>query len=170
MKTTKEYRRMVEDKFGRELREIMYDLCVVQNVVPIQGADILGVPKNTFNYWRNYYWFGPNQRLADQAIKQRNDKENQFKYEIEDIDFEKEFQDKREQSLDGFEEMIERFLKLEKSHYTKITNKTLSEMSSTVRIASLETVLEYLSKYRENKLGEEYFRRLEEIKDLDKIE
>lgn len=170
MKTTKEYRRMVEDKFGRELREIMYDLCVVQNVVPVQGAAKLGVPKKTFNYWRNYYRFGPKQRLADQAIKQRNDKVHQFKYEIEDIDFEKEFQYKKEQSLDGFEEIIERFLKLEKLCYTKITNHTLSEMSSTFRIASLETVLEYLSKYRENKLSEEYSRRLEEIKDLDKIE
>lgn len=47
----------------------MYELCVIRNVVPTEGAFELGVPKSTFNYWRNYFQFGPNQIKMDMAEK-----------------------------------------------------------------------------------------------------
>lgn len=169
MKTTKEYRKMVEEKFGKDLKDIMYDLCVVRNVVPSEGANELGVPKTTFNYWRNYYRFGPKQILADKAIKNRNEDIEGYKKELKDVEWEKDFDYKGELSLDGFEEIIERYLKLEKLYRTKVNEATLSDINLLLRIGSLETILEYISKYKENKLYEEYFQRLEFINEMDRL-
>ena len=41
----REYQELVEKNAGKPLKEIMYELCVVRDLVPIEGANLLGVPK-----------------------------------------------------------------------------------------------------------------------------
>lgn len=46
--SNKEYKEMVEQKYGKSLREVMEELCVAKDVSAWEGADILQVPKSTF--------------------------------------------------------------------------------------------------------------------------
>ncbi|MBM7650920.1 hypothetical protein [Neobacillus cucumis] len=44
--SNQEYQEKVEKKFGKPLKEIMYHLCVIKDIVPYEGASILDVPRS----------------------------------------------------------------------------------------------------------------------------
>lgn len=161
--TNKEYQEMVEDKYGKPLEAVMYDLCVNQDVVPTEGASILGVPKNTFNTWRSKFRFGPMQRIADQAKQRREDEKVAYSNQLQDIDLFRPFKHQDGLSLDGFQEVIERNLELYKAKRTKIEPDTDKEISIIIKIGMLEETLQLLEAYQN---GSPYDRFMREVKRL----
>ena len=145
---------MVEKKYGKPLKDIMYELCVIRDVVPSEGASELGVPKNTFLSWRNQFRFGPLQRMADYAEQMRKETINEYKKE-QNIDLERDFIYKDEISIKGFKELMERFLELEKY---KRTLSDIADMSIMMKIAVIEQTLSYLTEYEQGKLYERFNR------------
>ncbi|MED1443215.1 hypothetical protein P4U24_15735 [Aeribacillus composti] len=155
MMTNKDYKEMVEKKYGKPLKDIMYELCVIRDVVPSEGASELGVPKNTFLSWRNQFRFGPLQRMADYAEQMRKETINEYKKELQNIDLERDFIYKDEISIKGFKELMERFLELEKY---KRTLSDIADMSIMMKIAVIEQTLSYLTEYEQGKLYERFNR------------
>lgn len=72
--TNQEYQRIVEDKLGKPLKEIMHELCIAKELCANEGANFLGVPKETFKFWRNKFRFGPKQVQYDLAQEQNKKK------------------------------------------------------------------------------------------------
>ncbi len=54
-----DYQARVEEKFGKPLKDIMYELCVQKDVILTEGASILDVPKSVYKSWRNKFRYGP---------------------------------------------------------------------------------------------------------------
>ncbi|AWO73143.1 MULTISPECIES: hypothetical protein [Bacillaceae] len=164
MMTNKDYQEIVEKKYGKPLKEIMYELCVIRDVVPWEGASELGVPKSTFLSWRNKFRFGPIQRRADFARQMRDNTINKYKQELEDIDFERDFIYKDEKTIRGFKEIMERLLELERYKRTLLDDAdTSSDILITMKIATIEQTLNYLMEYEQGKLHEEFNRERERI-------
>ena len=163
--TNQEFQEKVEKRLGKPLKDIMYELCVIRDVIAAEGADELDVPKNTFISWRNQYRFGPMQLQADNAEKIRQRKINKYNKELEKIDFNREFRFSGEQSIQGFQEIVERLLEVEKYKRTKSDNEINDERSLVIRIATLEQTLNYLKRYSEDKLYEDYFREVNTMND-----
>lgn len=165
MTTNKEYKERVEEKYGKPLKDVMYDLCVARNVVPTEGAFELEVPKSTFNYWRNYFRFGPNQRKFDMAEEMRKKEINRYLKELDDIHLEREFRFNNKQSLDGLKEIIERLLELEKFKRIKIDESSMADISILMNISTLESTLDYIEKYRNGDLYHEFVKELNFLKE-----
>ncbi|ADO57747.1 MULTISPECIES: hypothetical protein [Paenibacillus] len=168
MMTNNDYKLQVEKELGKELKEIMYEYCVEKDLIPAEISSILNVPKNTIIQWRNQFRFGPQQRAADSSRLIRQKGINDYKNELQNIDFNREF-DFKEHSLSGFKELIERFLELEKYRRTIINSNALADMSVMIRIESLNEMLGYLNDYEENQLYKRYeqeIQNLEMYKDL----
>jgi hypothetical protein len=163
MMTNKDYKEMVEKKYGKPLKDIMYELCVIRDVVPWEGASELGVPKSTFLSWRNKFRFGPIQRRVDFARQMRDNTINEYKQELEDIDFERDFIYKDEKTIRGFKEIMERFLELEKYKRTLDDADTSSDILIAMKIATIEQTLNYLMEYEQGKLHEEFNRERERV-------
>ena len=160
MPTNKEYQEKVEARFGKPLREVMYDLCVIRNVVPTEGAYELDVPKSTFNFR-----FGPNQIKMDKAEEKRKKDIRRYQRELEDIDLEREFKFNDKQSIDGLIEVIERLLELEKYKRTKVNQDSMADISLLMKIAALESTLDYIKKYTDGVLHQEYINELQFLKE-----
>ncbi|WP_027410020.1 hypothetical protein [Anoxybacteroides tepidamans] len=162
--TNKEYQEIIEKKYGRPLKEIMYELCVVRDVVPTEGANELGVPKSTFLAWRNKFRFGPLQRKADFAEKIRDKQIRKYKQELQDTEFERDFLYKEERSIRGFKEVMERFLELEK--YKSVLNDPDASdyLFITMRIATIEQMLNYLTQYEQGRLHEAFDKEYEYLR------
>jgi hypothetical protein len=163
MITNKDYQEIVEKKYGKPLKEIMYELCVIRDVVPWEGASELGVPKSTFLSWRNKFRFGPIQRRVDFARQVRDNTINEYKQKLEDIDFERDFIYKDEKTIRGFKEIMERLLELEKYKRTLDDADTSSDILITMKIATIEQTLNYLMEYEQGELHEEFNRERERI-------
>ncbi|MET3505703.1 hypothetical protein [Halalkalibacter oceani] len=143
----------------------MYDLCVIRDVVPTEGASELEVPKKTFNYWRNSFRFGPYQQRSDQAGKFREKEIIGYKNELDNIDLDREFMFNHTKSLDGLKEIIERFLELEKLKRTKVEKESMDELSVIMEIKTLESTLEYIKKYTSGNLYQEFVKELNYLKE-----
>ncbi|PWK09015.1 hypothetical protein [Tumebacillus permanentifrigoris] len=162
--TNKEYQEAVEKKYNQSLYEIMYDMCVIQNVVPVQGASILGVPKQTFNQWRNKFRLGPMQRRADLAVDLRRKSIDEYKIQLEGINFDRPFASKDDYSLAGFKELIERYIELYKYKRTSNTD-TFAEMSLVLQIGIFEQILSHLDDYSDGRLYEKFLNEASFTKD-----
>lgn len=155
--TNAEYQKIVEKKFNKPLKNIMYDLCVIKDVVASEGASILDVPKDVFITWRNRFRFGPLQRRADAADRLNTAKLEQYKRELQNIDFNRKFKYSDKQSLDGFREMLERFLELQKVRKILYNPDGLGNISIEINIMVLEQAISYLDSY----LSEDLHRKIE---------
>ncbi|WP_311081789.1 hypothetical protein [Paenibacillus polymyxa] len=91
MMTNNDYKLQVEKELGKELKEIMYEYCVEKDLIPAEISSILNVPKNTIIQWRNQFRFGPQQRAADSSRLIRQKVINDYKNELQNIDFNREF-------------------------------------------------------------------------------
>ena len=154
--TKREYQELVERNFGKPLKEIMHELCVVRDLVPLEGAHILGVPKDIFIYWRTEFRFGPNQLRYDCAerIIERNLK--LYQEQLNGIDVKRPFFYYEEKSLEGFKEIVERYLELTKMKRLSHDSNN-DEMQNDIRIACLEYTLNLLNSYDEGELYDRYF-------------
>lgn len=92
----------------------MYELCVEKDLLPVEGASILNVPKQVFLNWRNKFRFGPLQIKVDYAEQYHNERMETYKNELEDVDFNREFKYYDEKSLVGFRELLQRLLEIKK--------------------------------------------------------
>lgn len=159
--TKKEYQDFVETNFKKPLREVMYELCVLKNVVPIEGAHILGVPKEIFIYWRNDFRFGPDQLRYDQAERIDKRNRNLYRDQLQGVDLTRTFLYKEEKSLEGFKEIIERYLELMKMK--KINQSSDGdELQINLKIACLEYTLNLLDSYYSEELYDKYFSDLKQ--------
>lgn len=150
--TNAEYQEIVEKKFNKPLENIMYELCVVKDVVASEGASILDVPKEVFITWRNRFRFGPIQRRADVADRLHKEKLEQYKSELQNIDFNRKFKYSDKQSLDGFKEMLELLLELQKARKIKYNSEVLENISIEMNIMVIEQAISYLDSYLSGEL------------------
>ncbi|MBE7901190.1 hypothetical protein [Paenibacillus polymyxa] len=149
--TNKEYKELVEAKYGKSLKEVMYELCVDRRLDKWDGAKILDVPEKTFVAWRTQFRFGPDQLRYDQAVKMRIERINEYKKQLENINLRRKFTHNKDKSLKGFRELIERKMELEKLRRTLLEEEdSLSDMSVLMRIGMLEGVLDYLDEYEKH--------------------
>ncbi|GLI04307.1 hypothetical protein YDYSG_03370 [Paenibacillus tyrfis] len=162
--TNKEYKELIETKYGKSLKEVMYELCVERGLDPWEGSEELGVPKKTFVAWRTQFRFGPDQRRYDRAEQMRNETVNEYKKQLENIDIRREFVYGGQKSLKGFREMIERKLELEKLRRSKMEDTdSFGDMSVMLRIGIFEGVIDYLDEYEnmDKSIAESFSRDIE---------
>lgn len=156
--TNAEYQEMIEKKYNKPLKDIMYDLCVVKGVIAAEGASILDVPKNVFITWRDRYRFGPFQLRADEAEKLNKERLEQYSNELQNIDLNRKFKYSNTQSLDGYREVLERLLEIKKAWKIKYEPDGLERISVDMNIMILEQAISYLDSY----LSGELHRKIEE--------
>ncbi|ASS73625.1 hypothetical protein CIG75_00615 [Tumebacillus algifaecis] len=156
--TNKEYQEMVEKKFKKKLREVMHDLCVKRSVVAYEGAEILGVPKKTFEAWRTRYRFGPLQLQADYAEKQSKEQIEAYSEELKDVDILRSFQLQDETSLAGFQEVLLRYLELYKAKRITVDSGSTEEMLLMMRIRIFEEILQLLDSYLQGEHHDKFMR------------
>jgi hypothetical protein len=154
--TNKQYQEMVEEKFKKPLKEIMYDLCVVRQVVPVEGASILDVPKKTFIAWRANYQFGPLQIRANYAKEIRTKQNKEYSDQLQTVDLTRPFILPYDHSLSGFREIIERYLELYKAERTLETD-SLEELAIMLKIASFEQILTHIDDYLAGSLFDKFY-------------
>ena len=150
--TKEEYKEIVEKKFNKPLENIMYELCVVKDVIASEGASILDVPKDVFISWRNKFRFGPIQRRADEDNRLHKEKLEQYESELQNIDLSRKFKYGAKQSLDGFKEMLERLLELQKTKKIKNNLEGLGNISIEMNIMAIEQTISYLDSYLSGEL------------------
>ncbi|MBP1895961.1 hypothetical protein [Paenibacillus lactis] len=153
MITNKEYKEQIEKRYGKPLKEVMYELVVDQNLDQWDGSKELGISKELFVKWRTEFRLGPYQRSADLDEKRQTEKIAQYKEELKSIDLNREFIYQDEESLRGFKEIIERMLELEKQRGIKDASSNLSMI---IQTGVLETIIDYIAQYEEKKLIKKY--------------
>ena len=163
MLTNKEYKEMVEQKFRKPLKDIMYEICIKRGLDKWDGAKELGVPQDTFVRWRTNYRYGPLQYSADMAEKLRIETVNKYKQELEDINLNRELIFKNEVSLRGFKELAERMLELKKMERIEIED-TMSDYFGLMNVTVWESIIKYLEQYESGSLQKQLEWELKYVK------
>jgi len=163
MLTNKEYKEMVEQKFRKPLKDIMYEICIKRGLDKWDGAKELGVPQDTFVRWRTNYRYGPLQYSADMAEKSRIETVNKYKQELEDINLNRELVFKNEVSLRGFKELAERMLELKKMERIEIED-TMSDYFGLMNVTVWESIIKYLEQYESGSLQKQLEWELKYVK------
>ena len=162
MLTNNEYKEIVEKKFKKPLKEIMYEICIERGMEKWDGAKELGVPEDTFVRWRTNFRFGPLQYQADMAQKHRIETINKYKQELKNTDLERDLVYKDEVSLKGFKEIAERMLELKKMQSAD-RDIEMSNLMDIMSVGIWESIIEYLDKYENGSLLKQYEQELEYI-------
>lgn len=149
MTENQKYQTMVEERFGKPLKEIMYDLCVVQEVVPTEGAYLLNVPKNIFIQWRNKFRFRPIQRRNDELEKREKEIQEEYAKDIEQVDIFRTRKFSGEPSLESLDELLGRLMEVKKVMNVRGIGFSI------VDIQILQMFRNYIEKYRSGKLEEQ---------------
>lgn len=63
-----QYKGVVEREYKMSLKKVMHQLCVDENLNAVDGAKKLGIAKEIFVYWRNYFRLEERQLLFDQTV------------------------------------------------------------------------------------------------------
>lgn len=105
-----QYKGVVEREYKKSLRKIMYEICVVEGLNSTLGAKRLGVAKEIFVYWRNFYRMDPHQQSFDHAVDKLNQMEFLYLNEAKNIDLTRPLKYENEQSLEGLEELVGRMV------------------------------------------------------------
>jgi len=151
-----DYKTLVEEKFGKPLKEIMYETCIEKGLEKWDGAELLGVPVITFAKWRSKFRFGPLQWQADQAEVLRKKNVEKYKDELSDLDLKRAFHHKGDRTIEGFKEVIKRLLELAKARRANHPEFSNGELSMIMKIGILESILEYITDFEENKLHDKF--------------
>lgn len=151
-----DYKELLENKYGKTLKEIMYELIVDRFMDQWTGAKELGIPTELFVKWRTRFRLGPMQRNADLAEKRRLEKIEKYETELKSTDLKRDFIFKEEISLRGFKEVVERMLELSKQRRVRLHVDSLSDMSVMVQIGIFESIISYLDQYEKNELHKKF--------------
>ncbi|ANU10287.1 hypothetical protein A1A1_07372 [Planococcus antarcticus DSM 14505] len=114
-----QYKGVVEREYKKSLRKIMYEICVVEGLNASLGAKKLGVAKEIFVFWRNFYRLDKNQQLFDQAVDNIDQMKFLYLNEAKGIDLSRPLQHENEQSLQGLEELVERMVEYYKCKHAE---------------------------------------------------
>ena len=114
-----QYKGVVEREYKKSLRKIMYEICVVEGLNASLGAKKLGVAKEIFVFWRNFYRLDKNQQLFDQAVENLDQMKFLYLNEAKGVDLSRPLQHENEQSLQGLEELIERMVEYYKCKHAE---------------------------------------------------
>ncbi|WP_025113693.1 hypothetical protein [Lysinibacillus fusiformis] len=150
-----DYKIIVEEKFGKSLKEIMHEVCVEKKLEKWEGAEFLGVPLKTFTAWRSKFRYGPMQMKADRAALKSSEAMEKYKNEIIEIDLSRPFEHEGN-SLKAYKELIERSLELEKYKRTNKAVRTVSDIEITWKIGMLESILDSICQFESGKLYDQY--------------
>lgn len=145
---SKDYEIQVVERFGKPLKEIMYELCVVQDLLPIQGAEKLNVPKEIFIRWRSRFRYGPQQRMYDAAERRVQEMKNQYQSEGNVHLIDRPFTYEEEITLEGLEELISRKIEILKKNLTESEGNSIIPMNISIN----EMILEVINNYRSGQL------------------
>ncbi|MEW9050957.1 MAG: hypothetical protein AB2392_07345 [Neobacillus sp.] len=156
-----DYKTLIEKKFGKPLKDIMYEVCIEKGLEKWDGAELLGVPVETFAAWRSKFRFGPLQWRADQADILRKRNIEKYNEELLNSDLNRAFLHKGDRTIESFKEVIERMLELAKAKRTKHAEVSYDEISIIMKIGILENTLEYINEFEINKLHEKFETELE---------
>lgn len=160
MLSKEEYKKQLESKFGKPLREIIEENC---DLFPSEAESVLGVPANCYKYWRNMYRLGPMQREVDIAIEHRKSQMNAIEEELDGIDLGRVFQHS-EISVEGLKEIMGRYLELYKKRRLLVNEEDLmNDFTTTIKINGIETMLNYINDYLNGYLKEKYWTDLDNI-------
>jgi hypothetical protein len=151
-------------KFGKSLKDIMYDLCVTKDVIASEGANILGVPKDVFTFWRNEFRFGRYQLLNDKAEKINKEKVEKYITQLQTTDLTRKFENMSIQSLQGFKEILERYLELQKAKRVLYDPDALGNLSYELNIGCLEQAIHYLDSYCSGNLYRDFEHEAQNVK------
>lgn len=73
-----QYKGVVEREYKMSLKKVMHQLCVVENLNAVNGAKKLGIAKEIFVYWRNYFRLEERQLLFDQTVADLMNLQNRY--------------------------------------------------------------------------------------------
>lgn len=146
-----DYEKQVEERFGKPLKEIMYELCVVQDLVPTEGADKLDVPKETFIRWRSRFRYGPKQRMYDAADRKIQEMKKQYVQEANLRPVDRAFNYDKDITLEGLEELINRKNEIYKKNLIESDDNSMIS----IKISMNEMILDVIKEYRSGKLMKE---------------
>ncbi|MDT8862866.1 hypothetical protein N0O92_22085 [Alkalihalobacillus sp. MEB130] len=152
-----EYKEMMEEKYGKPLKDIMYELCVEKNMSKWEGSKELGVPEKTFLSWRTKFRFGPDQLRYDRAEEYRKETIKKYEQQISSVDLNRDFVYKEELSLRGFKELCERMLELEKYKRSINVDDISNDLSIVMKIGVLESTIENLKQYEKGELYKRFY-------------
>jgi len=160
-----DYQAMVEEKFGKPLKEIMYEICVEKKSEKWEWSELLEIPIKTFTNWRSKFRFGPMQIQADRADTTRKETIEKYKDELKEINLERPFKHEGDTSLKAFKEITERILELEKYRKTIQEAGSISEITNMLKIGSLESTLKSINLFENGELYDQYKFELQYLKD-----
>lgn len=152
-----QYKGVVEREYKKSLRKIMYEICVVEGLNASRGAKKLGVAKEIFVFWRNFYRLDKNQQLFDQAVDNLDQMKFLYLNEAKGIDLSRPLQHENEQSVQGLEELIGRMVEYYKCRHAESGGLDVD----TGKLPLYEFAQELLADYKNGAL-------LEEVKDQKK--
>lgn len=113
-----QYKGVVEREYKKSLRKVMHELCVEEGLNAVEGAKRLGLAKEIFMYWRNYYRLEKKQILFDETVKDLKHMENMYEEEMKNTDLKRPLLHEEEKSVEGLEELVERMVEYYKGvHY-----------------------------------------------------
>lgn len=143
-----QYKGVVEREYKKSLRKIMYEICVVEGLNASLGAKKLGVAKEIFIFWRNFYRLDKNQQLFDQAVDTVDQMKFLYLNEAKGIDLSRPLQHDDEQSLQGFEELIGRMVE----YYKCVHAESGGLAADTGKLPLYEFTQELLEEYKTGSL------------------
>lgn len=143
-----QYKGVVEREYKKSLRKIMYEICVVEGLNASLGAKKLGVAKEIFIFWRNFYRLDKNQQLFDQAVDTVDQMKFLYLNEAKGIDLSRPLQHDDEQSLQGFEELIVRMVE----YYKCVHAESGGLAADTGKLPLYEFAQELLEEYKTGSL------------------
>ncbi|TWT07237.1 hypothetical protein FQV26_05340 [Planococcus sp. CPCC 101016] len=146
-----QYKGVVEREYKKSLRKIMYEICVVEGLNASLGAKKLGVAKEVFVFWRNFYRLDKNQQLFDQAVNNLEQMKFLYLNEAKSIDISRPLHHVDEQSLQGLEEQIDRMVE----YYKCVHAESGGLATETGKLPLYEFVQELLEDYKSGRLLDE---------------
>ena len=146
-----QYNGVVEREYKKSLRKIMYEICVVEGLNASLGAKKLGVAKEIFVFWRNFYRLDKNQQLFDQAVDNLDQMKFLYLNEAKGIDLSKPLRHENEQSLQGLEELIARMVE----YYKCVHAESGGLATETGKLPLYEFAQELLEDYQSGRLLDE---------------
>lgn len=146
-----QYKGLVEREYKKSLRKVMHELCVEQGLNASEGAKKLGIAKEVFSYWQQYYRLDPRQMLFDQTINDLEGFQELYAAEAEAADFSVPLQFEREESVKGLEELIERMI----SYYKFLHYKTEGLSTEAAQLPLYEFSYVVIERYQNGDLLKE---------------
>lgn len=145
-----QYKGVIEREYNKSLKKVMHELCVEQGLNAVEGAKKLGLAKEIFVYWRNYYRLEKKQLLFDETVKDLKNLQGMYEEEVKNNDLKRPLLHEGEESVDGLEELVERMVE----YYKNIHHESGGLSPKAAKLPLYEFSYEVVEEYRDGKLLE----------------